>query len=375
MTAASTETKRVIVAGLLALFVLAGGVEIAHAAVNINTADSAELETLPGIGPSKAAAIIEYRNTNGDFGSIGDIQNVSGIGPSTYENIKSLITVGSAESINNDDAESDTTPSSSSTERTSSTKEDAPDPVSSLTLSAPKVGYVGQVIAMSVEPKEGSNDRLVRYSWNFGDGSTSDHKSTEHTFMYAGTYTVTVQSYFLKETDVARTEIKILTPELRLVKNGTVEIHNDGEAEIDLEGYTLVSGGSSFTFPKYSYISKGGVMKLNPHTFSAIGSAVLKGPSGAVLASSSVAPAATPKGVAAGATTFYPSPQIAEATSTARVLETQQALAAETETTHLAAASGGSTRPLPYFGLFAVLALGILGLYAKRGQITQHEEI
>lgn len=63
--------------------------------VNINTATSFELETLPGIGPTIAQKIIEYREQNGPFLSTEDIINVPGIGPGTYERIKGLITVGS----------------------------------------------------------------------------------------------------------------------------------------------------------------------------------------------------------------------------------------------------------------------------------------
>jgi competence protein ComEA len=62
--------------------------------ININTASQAELETLPGIGPTTAQKIIQYRETNGPFVSTQDIINVSGIGPGTYERIKDLITVG-----------------------------------------------------------------------------------------------------------------------------------------------------------------------------------------------------------------------------------------------------------------------------------------
>jgi competence protein ComEA len=62
--------------------------------IDINTASSFELETLPGIGPTTAQMIIEYREENGPFLSIEDIINVSGIGPGTYERIKDLITVG-----------------------------------------------------------------------------------------------------------------------------------------------------------------------------------------------------------------------------------------------------------------------------------------
>ena len=62
--------------------------------ININTASQAELETLPGIGPTTAQKIIEYRQKNGFFVNTEDIINVSGIGPGTYQRIKDLITVG-----------------------------------------------------------------------------------------------------------------------------------------------------------------------------------------------------------------------------------------------------------------------------------------
>jgi competence protein ComEA len=62
--------------------------------VNINTASLAELDTLPGIGPTTAQKIIDWRTQNGNFSTIEDIMKVSGIGPATFENIKDLITVG-----------------------------------------------------------------------------------------------------------------------------------------------------------------------------------------------------------------------------------------------------------------------------------------
>ena len=61
--------------------------------ININTADETTLQTLDGIGETKAKAIIEYRNKNGNFKTIEDIKNVSGIGDSVYEKIKDKITV------------------------------------------------------------------------------------------------------------------------------------------------------------------------------------------------------------------------------------------------------------------------------------------
>ncbi len=61
--------------------------------VNINTASQTELETLPGIGPSTALKILNYRKEKGKFKKIEDIKEVSGIGDSKYNKIKDLITI------------------------------------------------------------------------------------------------------------------------------------------------------------------------------------------------------------------------------------------------------------------------------------------
>lgn len=69
----------------------AGGAK--EALVNLNTATDAELMTLPGIGPSKAAAIIAYRTDSGNFQKVEDLTNVTGIGDKTFEKLKDSITV------------------------------------------------------------------------------------------------------------------------------------------------------------------------------------------------------------------------------------------------------------------------------------------
>lgn len=69
------------------------GSERKYSVVNINTATQTELETLPGIGPSLALKIINYRKDNGKFSSIEEIKNVSGIGESKFESLKRYITV------------------------------------------------------------------------------------------------------------------------------------------------------------------------------------------------------------------------------------------------------------------------------------------
>jgi competence protein ComEA len=62
--------------------------------VNINTADVTLLEKLPGIGPSSAQAIVDYRTANGPFVRIEDLLKIPGIGPTTLAGLKGLITVG-----------------------------------------------------------------------------------------------------------------------------------------------------------------------------------------------------------------------------------------------------------------------------------------
>jgi competence protein ComEA len=61
--------------------------------VNLNAADVAALDTLPGIGPAKAQGILDWREQNGRFTSVDDLLDVPGIGASTLERLRDLVTV------------------------------------------------------------------------------------------------------------------------------------------------------------------------------------------------------------------------------------------------------------------------------------------
>lgn len=62
--------------------------------VDVNRATAAELETLPGVGPSTAQKIIDDREKNGPFSSPEDLMRVPGIGPKKFESLKDLVTCG-----------------------------------------------------------------------------------------------------------------------------------------------------------------------------------------------------------------------------------------------------------------------------------------
>ncbi len=61
--------------------------------VNLNTATEADLQTISGIGAKRATDIIAYREANGGFKSVDDLNNVSGIGDKTMESIRPYVTV------------------------------------------------------------------------------------------------------------------------------------------------------------------------------------------------------------------------------------------------------------------------------------------
>jgi competence protein ComEA len=106
---------------LVALALLFAALPAFAGGVDINSATAADLESLPGIGPSKAAAIVQYRTDHGPFKSVDELDNVSGIGPSTLASIRDLVSIGGGGATARAPSEPAATKSAASTPAAAST--------------------------------------------------------------------------------------------------------------------------------------------------------------------------------------------------------------------------------------------------------------
>ena len=231
--------------------------------VNINTAGLAELDTLPGVGPSIAQSIIDNR----PYASIQDVSRASGIGEpgsSSYENIKDLITVGGVVT------QTQTVATSSMQTQTQSQNQAAgvgPPTITVLitTDSHPMAGGGSYFIATAYGTED-SPLPSARYLWNFGDGSVAEGSRVFHTFSYPGRYAVSVTAAYNYSTGIDRVAVEAVgaVVSLEAPGDGSLLIRNKSSKEINIGLWSLVDGGKSYVIPEGTIILAGEGVRFAP---------------------------------------------------------------------------------------------------------------
>ena len=275
------------IAGILLAILLLPSFAYA-ALININTADVALLDTLPGIGPTKASAIIAYRTANGPFAQIQDIQNVSGIGAATYADIAPLITVGSSSSSSSSSTASSTANTSATTSPASTAiAEYLTRPALRITGVSDRVVSVGAdtVFAAVVYDGKGNRRPDATASWSFGDGTHRIGTNVYHAYYAPGEYIVMVRAS-VPEGDEAEFEVLVTAKEARLaiqdISDKGITLINHDSRVVDLSGWRLTAGEREFKIPLDTFMLGSRTLTLSSRVtgLQFVGSASLLYPNG-----------------------------------------------------------------------------------------------
>lgn len=352
---------------VLALLIFSGSLQAAEL-VNINSASSAELDTLPEIGPALAQRIIDYRNgPNGPYETKEEIMNVSGIGPATFDAIKDLITVESVSAPQNSDTtEQDTDDTVAPESQKSSSSNPVPLKQVQIKIDGAVVAQApARFVAQASDEKGSPIYYGVRYKWNFGDGTLGTEQEVMHTYEHPGSYVVGVTVTFNDKETSTHITVKVLASGITLTTpgDGSIAVLNQTGEELDISGWMLTDLHRVFTIPQGTRLAKGGEARFAPTVTGIVGSeqARLLFPNGTVAASVQVLEVEKPK--------------ITAKVSQARAPGVVAAPLLSNESPQLAAAAATPAAPLtstmlPWAALGGVLVAGMAGAYYSGRRTT-----
>ena len=262
----------------------------AHAAelVNINTADLAALQTLPGVGPSIAQSIIDNR----PYAAIEEVSRASGIGEpgsSSYEKIKDLITVGNATAV-----QTTTAATSSAQTQTQSASSYGPPPMT-VRVQADKVVTAGGGSFFEAQAYGADTVPIVsgaRFIWNFGDGAAAEGGRVFHTYAYPGRYSVLVTAAYNYSSAMNRMEVDAVAAAVSLGAqgDGSLLIRNLSKNDLQIGLWSLSDSGASFVIPEDTLVFAGEGVRFSSSITRLAGTpaAELLYPNGALAAAATV---------------------------------------------------------------------------------------
>jgi hypothetical protein len=324
---------------------------------------------------------VEYRDANGPFASIEDIQNVSGIGESTFADIEDLITVGNTPPAEDKGSTTDTpaaTTTDDSGRKSADTADDAdasktgagetisltvPADELAIVIDAPTHVYVHQPVRFSAEAS-GIGDSLLdslQYAWSFGDTRAGEGKDVTHAFAYPGTRIIVVEAAYAHYDALARATVDVLPVALGLSRTaaGDIILRNTSGDEADLGGYAL-RGTKTVAFPLHTIVAAGSSVTIPAERIGGA-PAVLYDAEG-LIAASETAPSLSVSRASAPARRASAAPAAPTSSAPERPVESTSTQAAAA----IVAAGPFWQGKLPYLGMVGVLFLGALGLYTKQ---------
>lgn len=240
--------------GLLALAVLIFPAFAYAALMNINTADSKTLESLPHIGTATAQKIITYREANGPFVSIEDIRKASSyISANYYADIAPLITVGDAAATSSPVVDATSSPPIVSSLGSAAVPY-VPPPSALIVDAGPDVNALLDVplhFSVQVKMKGGAADPSARVRWSFGDGSALEGNTVEKMYRYPGTYLVTATATDGPTTTRDDLIVRVTPAQMHIgIATGSgIIIANDSNDRLDLSDWRLTADNGSFRIP------------------------------------------------------------------------------------------------------------------------------
>jgi len=281
-----SRTGRKCLLAFLVVFLLTATPVFAHHSVNINTANIDQLKTLTGIGDVKAQAVIDYRNAEGPFAAIEDVQNVSGIGPATFADIKDHITVGGGpqEQSGSQTEEQQQTQTQTSAPTTSSSSSGS---IVRVTAGSDRVVIVGVDARFEGAAYDAGNHIVeAQLRWNFGDGTSALGRTAIHRWEYPGRYAVVLEATRFGEVVSQRITVSAEEAQIgfSLLPDGGVLLENNSTRDTDLSNWRISNRGLIFTFPSNTIVLRGSSIRLSPMAlhFSASAEAGLLYPNGDV---------------------------------------------------------------------------------------------